>query len=103
VRGAGRHHLIGREQKISLLISFDRLRCQSTPPGASGLSPHRYLLVLREAQSEISGVGLFSTLREERAPLGQRATARRSFPDHSIFDIFDRRSLAAGLNRCSAP
>ena len=29
--------------------------------------------------------------------------ARRSFDAHSALDAFDRRSLAAGLNRCSAP
>ena len=32
-----------------------------------------------------------------------RYFARRSFDAHSAFDAFDLRSLAAGLNRCSAP
>jgi hypothetical protein len=57
-------------------------------------------------------VASFVAKQTRRTPKGRpsnmhpgdyRAAVRRSFPDHSIFDIFDRRSLAAGLNRCSAP
>jgi hypothetical protein len=37
------------------------------------------------------------------AASGDRTSVRRSLPAHSFFAVFDRRSLAAGLNRCSAP
>jgi hypothetical protein len=50
-----------------------------------------------------ASVGPLETRAGPLVARGYPDTALRSFPTHCLLDVFDRRSLAAGLNRCSAP